>query len=65
MRKVKIMRDEIFDRDYQGGRGALNAWFSQLVEGAARSLRVLNALQFAAPWRHEGKAVQRRTTRHA
>lgn len=59
------MRDEIFDRDYQAGRDALNGWISRLVEDAAQSFRVLNAIQFAAPWRQDARAPRGRATKHA
>ena len=47
------MRDEIFDRDYQAGRTALNDGISRLLDSAARTFRVLNAIQFDAPWKHD------------
>ena len=47
------MRDEIFDRDYQAGRTALNDGIGRLLDGAARTLRVLNSIQFDAPWKHD------------
>ena len=50
------MRDEIFDREYQAGRNALHDGIDRLVEGIAKSLRVLHAIQFDAPWaRHNGR----------
>ena len=55
------MRDEIFDREYQAGREALNASIDRLIDGIARSLKVLNAIQFDAPWKHDGG--QRTTVR--
>ena len=48
------MRDEIFDREYQAGRAALNASIDRLIDGLSRSLKVLNAIQFDAPWKHDG-----------
>lgn len=48
------MRDEIFDREYQAGRSALNASIDRLIDGMARSMRVLNAINFDAPWKHDG-----------
>jgi hypothetical protein len=45
------MRDELYDRDYQAGRDALHDGIDRLISGAARALRVLNAIQFDAPWR--------------
>jgi acetaldehyde dehydrogenase (acetylating) len=49
-----MMRDEIFDREYQAGRADLNASIDRLIDGIARSLRVLNVIQFDAPWKHDG-----------
>ena len=48
-----IMRDEIFDREYQAGRDALHDGIDKLVAGIGRSLRVLYSIQFDAPWKHE------------
>jgi hypothetical protein len=45
-----MMRDEIFDRDYQAGRDALHDGIDRLVGGIAKTLRVLHAIQFDAPW---------------
>jgi hypothetical protein len=46
-----MMNDQIFDRDYQAGRAALNDSISQLIHGAGQSLRVLHKIQFDAPWK--------------
>jgi hypothetical protein len=46
-----MMNDQIFDRDYQAGRAALNDSISQLIHGAGQSLRVLHKIHFDAPWR--------------
>ena len=46
------MRDELYDRDYQAGRDALHDGIDRLVAGVLKSLRVLNAIQFDAPWRN-------------
>jgi len=46
------MHDEIFDREYQAGRAALNGGISRLIAGAGKSLQVLNSIQFDAPWKH-------------
>jgi len=45
------MRDELYDRDYQAGRDALHDGIDRLVSGAMKAMRVLNAIQFDAPWR--------------
>jgi hypothetical protein len=49
-----MMRDELFDREYQAGRDALNDAIDRLIAGMGRSMRVLNAIQFDAPWKHDG-----------
>ena len=45
------MRDEIFDRDYQAGRDALHDGIDRFIEGAGNALKVLNRIQFDAPWK--------------
>ncbi len=55
------MNDQIFDRDYQAGRAALNDGIDRLIHGAGQSLRVLHSLQFDAPWKRSAPAKQRRT----
>ena len=47
----EVMNDQIFDRDYQAGRAALNDSISQLIHGAGQSVRVLHSIQFDAPWK--------------
>ena len=48
------MVDEIFDRHYQASRNELNAAFGNLFGRLGRtigtSLKVLNQIQFSAPW---------------
>jgi hypothetical protein len=46
-----MMRDEIFDRDYQAGRDALHDGIDRLIEGAGNALKVLHRIQFDAPWK--------------
>jgi len=46
------MHDQIFDREYQAGRAALNDGISRLIAGAGQSLRVLHSIHFDAPWKH-------------
>lgn len=53
------MRDEIYDRDYQAGRDALHDGIDRLISGLAKSLRVLNSIQFDAPWKHDTNASTR------
>jgi len=48
------MRDEIFDREYQAGRDALNDGIDRLVAGFGQTFRVLTAIQFNAPWARAG-----------
>ena len=47
------MNDQIFDREYQAGRAALNDGLSRLIHGAGQSLRVLHKLNFDAPWKQQ------------
>ena len=54
------MRDEIFDREYQLGRNALNDGIDRLIAGAGRSLRVLHKIQFDAPWKRSASVKQGR-----
>lgn len=56
------MRDEMFDRDYQAGRDAMNAGvdrlFGAISDGfhqAIVGLSALNAIQFSAPWRRQAR----------
>lgn len=58
-----MMRDEIFDRDYQAGRDALHDGIDRLVAGAGRALKVLYTLQFDAPWKHDAKGPSTRAAR--
>ncbi len=45
------MRDEIFDREFQSGRNALNDGIDRLIAGAGQAFRVLHKVQFDAPWK--------------
>jgi hypothetical protein len=58
-----MMRDEIFDRDYQAGRDALNDGIDRLIAGIGRSLKVLHSLQFDAPWKQGANGASRRPAR--
>ena len=51
--KEAVMRDEMFDRDYQAGRDALHDGIDRLVAGIGRTLKVLYTLQFDAPWKND------------
>jgi hypothetical protein len=53
-----MMRDEIFDRDYQAGRDALHDGIDRLIEGAGKALKVLYRLQFDAPWKNDGASTR-------
>ena len=53
------MRDEIYDREYQAGRDALHDGIDRLIDGMAKSLRVLNSIQFDAPWKRGAKSAVR------
>ena len=55
----EIMRDEMFDRDYQAGRDALNDSIDRMIAGVGRSLEVLHSLQFDAPWKASRNASTR------
>jgi hypothetical protein len=47
-----MMRDEIFDRDYQAGRDALHDGIDRLVSGIGQTFRLMAAIQFNAPWQN-------------
>ena len=47
------MRDEIYDREYQAGRDALNNGIDRLLAGFGQTFRLLTAIQFNAPWQRE------------
>ena len=49
------MRDEIYDREYQAGRDALNDGIDRLVVGIGQTFRLLSEIQFNAPWRDAGR----------
>jgi hypothetical protein len=55
-----MMNDQIFDREYQAGRAALNGSISRLIDGAGQSLRVLHKINFDAPWKQAPEAKPRR-----
>ena len=48
------MRDELFDRDYQEGREAMNQGIDRLLGSIMSGFRTLTAIQFAAPWKEDG-----------
>lgn len=53
------MRDELFDREYQVARRALNAGIGNGLDHLGQSMmlafRTLSAIQFAAPWKRGSK----------
>jgi hypothetical protein len=55
------MRDEMFDRDYQAGREALNDGIDRLVAGIGRTLKVLYSIQFDAPWKSDAGQTSARS----
>lgn len=59
------MNDQIFDREYQAGRDALNDGISRLIDGAGQSLRVLHKINFDAPWKRPVSARQQRRAKAA
>lgn len=44
------MRDEMFDRDYQAGRDALNDGLDKLFAAIGSAFRTFHDIQFRAPW---------------
>jgi hypothetical protein len=48
------MRDELFDRDYQAGRAALNDGIDRLLRRLGNELaavfRAVHRIQWSAPW---------------
>jgi len=59
------MNDQIFDREYQAGRAALNDSISRLIHGASQSMRVLHKINFDAPWKHQVSAKRQRRAKAA
>jgi hypothetical protein len=51
---MSTMVDEIFDRHYQAGRPELNAalanLFGRLGRAIGNSFKVLNRIEYSAPW---------------
>jgi len=46
----EMMRDELYDRDYQAGRDALHDGIDRLVAATMQTFRAIAAIQFDAPW---------------
>ena len=53
------MNDQIFDREYQAGRAALNDSLDRLIDGVGQSLRVLHKINFDAPWKQQASPKRR------
>lgn len=49
------MRDELYDRDYQAGRGALHDGIGAFVRNVADGLALLHRKQWSAPWNIGGR----------
>ena len=49
-----MMRDELYDREYQAGREALNDGIDRLVAGIGQTFRLMTAIQFNSPWNRDG-----------
>jgi hypothetical protein len=47
------MRDELYDRDYQVARGALNDGLDRLFGTIASAFLALHRAQWSAPWKSE------------
>jgi hydrogenase maturation factor HypF (carbamoyltransferase family) len=56
------MVDEIFDRHYQEGRSELNASignaFGRFVDAVSNAFKVLNRIEYQAPWAIKAKRVR-------
>jgi hypothetical protein len=51
---MQTMIDDLFDRDYQAGRDALNAEIARLASRFAtafsNAFKVLNRIEYSEPW---------------
>ena len=58
------MVDEIYDRDYHHGRDALNATileaFSRFGHAVSNAFKVLNRIEYSAPWAIKTRRVRTR-----
>jgi hypothetical protein len=56
---MQTMVDELYDRGYQAGRTDLNSSIFALLRGSGEALanafRVLNRIEYAAPWSKPGQ----------
>ncbi len=56
------MIDEIFDRNYQAGRDALNASMisalGSVAQAVGNAFKVLNRIEYDAPWRAKAKRAR-------
>ena len=59
---MHTMIDDLFDRDYQAGRQALNADISKLAKRFAaaftNAFKVLNRIEYSAPWALKAKRTR-------
>jgi hypothetical protein len=49
-----MMRDELFDRDYQAAREALHCGVDAFVKNLANGFAALHRIQWSAPWKARG-----------
>ena len=58
------MIDEIYDRHYQASRAQMNASlgtaFAQVAEAVGNSFKVLNRIEYSAPWNRPVGATARK-----
>jgi len=56
------MIDQIFDRNYQGARYAMNSaatdMFERFFKAAANAFRVLNRIEYSAPWSERTRQIR-------
>jgi hypothetical protein len=51
---MQIMIDDLFDRDYQAGRKAINSEIARMASrfaaGFSNAFKVLHRIEYSAPW---------------
>lgn len=61
MGKNKIMRDELYDREYQSVRAAANRDLGDKIGQLGRTIRIsldaLYRIQFDSPWNRKSKRI--------
>jgi len=59
---MQTMIDEIYDRQYQVGREALNASIAGLLrrlgDATGNAFKVLNRIEYSAPWSIQSKRAK-------